>query len=73
MKLTDKITWNADSSDLLDLILKRVRDQVAEDVKMTCYRNNEVEVTVTSVLNVLNGSMKPLSSFIEPADYDYGG
>lgn len=72
MKLTDKITWDADSSDLLDLILKRLRDQIAEDVKMTCYRNNEVEVTVNAVLNVLNGYMKPISAFIEPGDYDYG-
>ncbi len=71
MKLTDKITWQPEASDLLDIILKRVRDQVAEEVKMTCYRSNQSEVSTTDVLNVLNGMMKPVSSYIEPDDYKY--
>ena len=70
-KLTDKISWNGDASDLLDIILKRVRDQVAEEAKMACYRNNESEVSCAAVLNVLNGIMKPVSYFIETEDYKY--
>jgi hypothetical protein len=70
-KLTDKISWNGDASDLLDIILKRVRDQVAEEAKMACYRNNESEVSCAAVLNVLNGIMKPISYFIDAEDYKY--